>query len=331
MATNYTGNPTATQAPGPQPDPDNFPIVSLPAAGDGDTAASVAQAFKESVDHIAWLKAPRAFVASWIQAIRRYRNGQQQTRFGISHGGLPGGLIRGWQEDWSDAAFSAQTAAPTSGSWARRWKFEYGVTGGTVAGGGIGISEPTFGGGGAPTGPRSVRVNTNPFPNPAATAWCLIETAHAAVVISDDTYLEMEWQGQPGGFSASVGFAAASQIGMSPDNTALLGASIMRRVGDTTWQLYTNSGTSVFTNTGIAIGAPLRFRLEYYGATVSDNGTAQTIAYLDGVKVAQVAGSLGNFAPFAFLRARSATNTTAPGDLGLLRLGSNLNPGDNFI
>lgn len=54
MPSNYTGNPTATQAPGPQPALGALPIASLPIDGDALTAASVAQSFKESLDFAAF-------------------------------------------------------------------------------------------------------------------------------------------------------------------------------------------------------------------------------------------------------------------------------------
>jgi hypothetical protein len=56
MATNYTGVPTATQAPGPTPAVGNYPILSLPDDGDALAVASVWQAFKECADFIAFIQ-----------------------------------------------------------------------------------------------------------------------------------------------------------------------------------------------------------------------------------------------------------------------------------
>lgn len=56
MATNYTGSPTATQAPGPTPAVGNYPILSLPDDGDALAVASVWQAFKECADFIAFIQ-----------------------------------------------------------------------------------------------------------------------------------------------------------------------------------------------------------------------------------------------------------------------------------
>jgi hypothetical protein len=50
MATNYSGNPIATQAPGPQPSIGGTPVVSIPSDGDAGNSASIAQAFKENTD-----------------------------------------------------------------------------------------------------------------------------------------------------------------------------------------------------------------------------------------------------------------------------------------
>jgi len=54
MPSSYTGSPTAIQAPGVQPAPGVAPIVTLPSDGDGDSAASIAQAFKELSDYVAY-------------------------------------------------------------------------------------------------------------------------------------------------------------------------------------------------------------------------------------------------------------------------------------
>ncbi len=65
MSTNYTGNPTATQAPGPTPAPGNYPIVVIPVDGDALNSASIAQALKENADFIAYLQQNMsAFTAS---------------------------------------------------------------------------------------------------------------------------------------------------------------------------------------------------------------------------------------------------------------------------
>jgi hypothetical protein len=55
MATDYTGNPTATQAPASAPGPGVAPIVRIPADGDASNAASITQEIKALADYVAWL------------------------------------------------------------------------------------------------------------------------------------------------------------------------------------------------------------------------------------------------------------------------------------
>ena len=55
MATQYTGNPTATQAPGAVPSEGVAPILNLPADSDDLAVSSVYQSFKECADYIAFL------------------------------------------------------------------------------------------------------------------------------------------------------------------------------------------------------------------------------------------------------------------------------------
>ncbi len=54
MSSNYTGNPTGTQSPSPQPGVFVDPIVNLPSDGDDLNAASVAQAYKALADSCAY-------------------------------------------------------------------------------------------------------------------------------------------------------------------------------------------------------------------------------------------------------------------------------------
>ena len=55
MPLNYTGNPTATQAPSPAPGPGIAPVVALPADGDTDAAATFAQGFKVLADFVTYV------------------------------------------------------------------------------------------------------------------------------------------------------------------------------------------------------------------------------------------------------------------------------------
>ncbi len=62
MATPYTGNPLAAQAPGPAPAPDTLPVVSQPADADGGTWGNIYQAIKEAADYLGALQRAARFL-----------------------------------------------------------------------------------------------------------------------------------------------------------------------------------------------------------------------------------------------------------------------------
>jgi hypothetical protein len=55
MSTDYTGDPTATQAPAAAPAVNQSLIVRLPVDGESATSASIYQAHKSAADYITWL------------------------------------------------------------------------------------------------------------------------------------------------------------------------------------------------------------------------------------------------------------------------------------
>jgi len=55
MSSSYTGNPTATQAPGAQPAEGVYPTLALPTDGDPNAASTFLQSLKECADYIAFL------------------------------------------------------------------------------------------------------------------------------------------------------------------------------------------------------------------------------------------------------------------------------------
>src|SRR5580692_986650 len=138
MPANYTGNETATQSPSPPPGPQTPPIVVLPVAGDGDTAASVMQAFKVLADFIAWLADMFASALSWAQPVQRWRNARLQTRFLVDHNGLPAGKFIRWTEDWSPGSLNLGAAGGFGQAGAfsvqnGRWKLISNAAGGSMS------------------------------------------------------------------------------------------------------------------------------------------------------------------------------------------------------
>lgn len=65
MPSNYTGNPAATQAPGPTPGIGALPIIALPVDADAANAASIYQPLKEVADFIAYLQSHAPTIAPW--------------------------------------------------------------------------------------------------------------------------------------------------------------------------------------------------------------------------------------------------------------------------
>lgn len=61
MASQYTGDPTATQAPSPTPGMGVYPIGNLPVDGDTLNASAFAQAYKVCLDYIAFLQSKMIF------------------------------------------------------------------------------------------------------------------------------------------------------------------------------------------------------------------------------------------------------------------------------
>ena len=91
MPSTYVGDATLAESPSPAPSPTSIPQLTLPSPGDGDTAASVAQAYKALANEVSWLKEPRGVVGNWNQFLRKYENARQQKRFLVDHMGYPAG------------------------------------------------------------------------------------------------------------------------------------------------------------------------------------------------------------------------------------------------
>jgi hypothetical protein len=78
MATNYTGNPAASQAPSPNPGFGVAPILSLPDDLDPLNASSIIQALKAVADWSAWLTntlSPFRGITNWDNAFAGYTVG----------------------------------------------------------------------------------------------------------------------------------------------------------------------------------------------------------------------------------------------------------------
>lgn len=276
MATTYVPVPTATQAPAAQPDPDNFPALTLPAAGDGDTAASVAQAFKVLGDYIAWLKAPRSAASAWAQRLRTYLNARQQRRHFIDHLGFPGGNVQGWDERWDKTlagTFGANLAwVSTPGS---------GTIGIVPAGFLIGLCRLV----GFTT---STSVTGLPGCTYAQRATgCCVPSADLAVTFDTVIWLTAVATNNT---LVTVGLVSASST--SQAGGVGFGAWFSKAETQANWQACVDSVTPVDLGVGPSAGVAQRLRIEYMGTGTSDDSTARSLFYVDDVLKANIAHAI---------------------------------------
>ncbi len=111
MPTNYTGNPTATQAPASAPGPGTAPVVVIPNDGETANAASITQDFKVNADYLAWL-------TQVVANTRTVAGVVADGVGGVSISAVPGSLIGtgGVNIEWCPAsAFQPQTGSWTFG------------------------------------------------------------------------------------------------------------------------------------------------------------------------------------------------------------------------
>lgn len=337
MPTDYTGSPTAAQAPSPAPDPDNFPIVRIPIDTEAANVSSVNQEFKTLADHVAWLKQPRAFGSAWIQAIKVFRNAILQRRWGIDHMGFPGGKLQAWQEDWANVGFVTVSAAGGPTNWAGPW--QYYIQAAAVAGSIQAMSADADGGGNA-LSPRSCWLRfSGGISGGANNNVLLVEHRLGATRFDPTNCMVMEWE-QSGansiGAHNSGGIATATQAGMTGALTSFFGVGFVFRSGtDTNWQACHRAlaaGAPTFVDTGVAIGSGIvRMRIEVYGASTADDGNARVIWYINGAIVANVAVDIGKGGAIPFFRQFTNGSSLYQTGVGHVAFRANLAAGDVFI
>jgi hypothetical protein len=320
VASNYTGNQGATQAPSGPPTPDGNPVALLPATGDPRNAASVAQMVKVGMDWIAWLMKPRPIASQWAQAIMRYRSAAGHQRFGVDHLGFPMGRIQSWRENWFSSLEiaggnpSVATAISDGG-----WRFG----GLRTAGGssGVGTTVPLSTGPGGRT--LSIEVSDN------GGDYSYAQRSEAAR-FQTDLSLAMEWD-------VTLTSLANYGIGMGFNfiSTFLAGghgpiAQFYNLAGSGNWRCHTDDGTTLDDqDSGVAVSTNrTRFRIEYHGASVDDAGTERVLFFINGVLRQNMTARMpsGDASPYArpFL---GMVNTGGSGghiNVGPMSFGANL-------
>lgn len=357
MPTNYSGLATATQSPSPPPSPAVVPTVVLPLAGDGDTAASVTQAFKVLADFVAWLMNMRAKVSDWVTAIFVVRNARLLRRGGYDHLGFPGGQLLQWCEDWADTGMPGggtpySGVSGGSGFFGRKFQaFVSNSTGSSLAFSTVGNNPPMA----TPLGPQFMPVSNLKLEcefTPGQTNVVGIHTAPAqgttagavSLAIFDENFdVAIEWMIE------SMAIASSDELvmGVLSDPTItsttgritdqnIPGFLVALRAGDTHWQVFScpDGYTRTVTDTGIGYtsNAITRFRMELRGANTCDDSTPRVFLYINGVPAPSggIVMSTAGFNVTFFMR----TMVNAAGSnvfyLGPVRFCCNLFPGDVF-
>lgn len=233
--------------------------------------------------------------AVWNRAISVWRNRKQQSRAIISHAGFVEGKVLKWHESWDATAPNKTTV--TNGNWFGRWTY---TIAGDPAGGTVTPSMPNSGppmfspGSNVNARTRGIYLLTNSI---GTTDSAQEVEAPGQLILDADTCVTMQWDAIMLGGSP-VGTAAEDTAGII--TTSLQGASgttlsnapfgawfdlTYNPSGPTylhcRWQ-GASGGLGDFNTTMIIGNQRHRFRIEIYGANVSDDGSPRVLFYLDG-------------------------------------------------
>lgn len=283
MSTTYTGNSSNTQAPSPTPGPGVPPVVVLPADGDADNAASVAQAFKVLADFIAWLVGAIAVASAWAQSIFWWSDARGHKRYEIGHWGIPAGSVFTHTEMWSPAAgFGQAGIGPfTNGS----WTFTSSAAGNSSLVSPPGVSSGLNFSNLAPC----LQINLDSSGSGKHASW----GDEPMAVFVDESIVELEWDA-----SAFTVLSVQWDMGFAANGAA---GSISKGVyfsrpdsPGTNWKaIAVDGGSPTTVDTGILANATShQFRIACVGAGVSDDATARALFYIDGVVVADITSNL---------------------------------------
>lgn len=329
MPSNYTGSPTAVDAPAAAPGPGVMPIGALPADLDPPNAATFAQAFKVCLDFIAWLVDKFAIAMSYGQPVERWRNALLQERFLVDHMGFPGGRIAHYDENWRGT--ESQVGSGATNFVQTQQYYTAGVfnagTGGQIA-----------------TLPPDATSLTRYLQLALGTA-----ISDSSVVVGKTNFVTfantqaiafdfvIQPQGGSGGVNTqTVAVGVGDAAGVFTPIAGFLGVMLFKSDSlGSHWWATCGDGTGIATpvDTGIAFvdGATYYGRIEYHGSGVSDDGVEAVRVYIGGgAPVATLTSHLpsANAAPYGapfFALTRTASGSGAPrsASVGPYRLTTN--------
>lgn len=276
MATTYSADRTAAQAPATAPEPEKELQLQLPADGDLPAASLFAQPFKVLADAIEWLFQPKAKGGSFTQPIVRYRNAAGYAAGAIDHLGFPAGQIVCEDTTWSEtsAASIANATADIQIPGNPLWRCATVET----------------------TGSLSVAVGTLvgtacAFPIlqicPGATVADAVLISRLWNAFADSNHLTME---VPAGWSGATDTQRDIAIGLGARDLSQF-AGFFKLNGTANWQCRTTlDSVSTTTDSGVPVSvdvlAPDRLRVEWHGSSVQDPATGRAARfYINGTLV----------------------------------------------
>jgi hypothetical protein len=329
MSTNYTADPSATQAPASPPVAGAAPELVLPADGDPANAASIAQALKVVADYIAFLQSPFGNAAAQAQPILPAQCARLLKRMGFDHRGFVAGNAMQWREDWINVGATTKTTG--SGGWFGRWNYSTNALGGNAT---VQVVKPT----GSADVAFWLGLSGATSPGAAVVEMCggLQATSGGGV----DMVMEflLRFDGINGSSSFAAGIFDGSLVALAPtaafETINPKGLGLYLPVGGTNLLFYSNvsgtPGTPVDTGIAAAINTTYRVRLEMQSPNASDNTASRLLCYIDGAVVADVApGSLPNIAPTPAFYAYD-NGTPEQMKIGAVRGSYALQPGNIF-
>ncbi len=286
MPTNYTGDPTATQAPAATPNPEGAPIVALPADGDPPNASTFAQAFKVVADFTAWLFKPKAKAAQWAVPIFRFRAANGHTRGVIDHLGFFLGRVFGFDEYWLGAhTQTGASAGAVFGSADLGWRYSAVATTGAASANAVQTSALTYAfyryvsirAGDTAADYTMLRLEVPVYWRADAHIVWEAEVALQSATPGSISYFAGLSEGDDGKVPFTGGTPADYAVFEKPDGAA-------------NWNCKTRGGAGAETVTDSGVSAetltPAALRIEYHGANVADNATAAVRFYINGALVA---------------------------------------------
>lgn len=306
MPSNYPGNATAVQAPGAAPGSGVAPILSLPADGDPDNAATFAQAFKECADYIAYIQSKISLgtppVGDTPQA--RFYDTAGNLRWLVDHNGFPMGRRSEVREEWiHNIGTVAATATPIVPM--QRWSTTF-----TGAGGALTLTAPS----------SSYPANAPTIITTGGACGIFLYTA-APLIHTGNTFLStvVEWEaGSPTNVSSGT-HSETIWMGLT-DNPAAPASSnnycwFSCTNGQVNWQCANANGGAVTTvdstvSESVFTSPGQRMRIELHGSASPYAGKARF--FINEALVQTSATNLPASAALSFMVGSSGAASSVP-------------------